>query len=432
MIVTSDKPEAMNNSDRKLRILLVTSDKYPPFRPAARVIFGEELSTRGHVIDWLIQAERNCNRSYQTRYGKGTAYIAATDDGTSRGRRLRKYLLDFINDLRMFNLVRRERYDLVQAKDKYLGALLAILASKLGKARFTYWLAYPHAEASLYESRENTARYRYFCLFRGYFYKFVLYKIILPAADHIFVQSEQMKQDIAREGIPLAKMTPVPGSLSMADIPLSAGPWKESKDGPQIVYLGTLRRARHLDFIVRVHAKVMQAHPDARLILVGKGDMPEDERLLINEAERLGIRKSIVFTGHLPMSEASEYIRHADVCVSPYYPTPILNSTSPTKLIEYMAMGKATVGNDHPEQSLVISESGAGLCVPWDESAFSEAIITLLNNPEMAREMGARGRSYVEGHRTNRLMADRVEDQYLHICNRHHDPVNQDAAGSCS
>lgn len=435
MIVTSDDPESMNDSDRKLRILLVTSDKYPPFRPAARVIFGEELSARGHVIDWLIQAEKKCDRSYQTRYGKGTAYIAATDDGTSRGRRLRKYLLDFVNDLRMFNLVRRERYDFVQAKDKYLGALLAILASKLGKARFTYWLAYPHAEASLYEARENIARYRYFYLFRGYILKFVLYKIILRAADHIFVQSEQMKQDIAREGIPLSKMTPVPGSLSLADIPFlseSEGVDPEGpKDGPQILYLGTLRRARHLDFIVRVHAKVVKAHPDAKLVLVGKGDMPEDERLLVDEAERLGIRKSVVFTGHLPMSKAWEYVHNADICISPYYPTPILNSTSPTKLIEYMAMGKVTVGNDHPEQSLVISESGAGLCTPWDETAFSEAIITLLNNPEVAREMGARGRNYVEGHRTNQLITDRVEEQYFQLCNRHHNPLDQDAADSC-
>lgn len=426
----------MIDSDRKLRILFVTSDKYPPFRPAARVIFGEELSARGHAIDWLIQAEKNCNRSFKTTYGNGAAFIAATDDGISRRRRLKKYLLDFINDLKMFHLVRQTRYDVVQAKDKYLGALLAILASKIGKARFCYWLAYPHAEASLYEARENIARYRYFYLFRGYFLKFVLYKIILPAADHIFVQSEQMKQDIAREGIPLPKMTPVPGSLSLADIPFKTesqgitlvGP----KDGPQIVYLGTLRRARHLDFIVRVHKMVLQSHPAARLVLVGKGDMPEDEQLLIDEAERLGIRKSIVFTGHLPMSEAWEYIRNADVCISPYYPTPILNSTSPTKLIEYMAMGKATVGNDHPEQSLVISESGAGLCTPWNESAFSEAIITLLNNPEVAREMGARGRNYVEGHRTNQLMADRVEEQYFHLCNRRRDTLDQDAVDSCS
>ncbi len=42
----------------------------------------------------------------------------------------------------------------------------------------------------------------------------------------------------------------------------------------------------------------------------------------------------------------------------------ILRAASPTKLVEYMAMGKAVVANDHPEQKRVIEESGAGYCVP--------------------------------------------------------------------
>lgn len=410
----------MENSDQKLHILFVTSDKYPPFRPAARVIFGEELVARGHVIDWLIQAESNCNMSYQIPYGNGMAYISATDDGESRWRRLRKHLFDLANDLKMFLLVRKNRYNLIQVKDKYIAALLAILAAKFSKAKFFYWLAYPHAEASLHEAREDFARYRHFYLLRGYFFKFVLYKVILPAADHIFVQSEQMKQDIAREGISLAKMTPIPGSLSLSDIPyenpdISARSIKPVEE-KHVIYLGTLLRTRRLDFIVRAHAKVVKRHPNAKLFLIGKGEMPEDEQFLINEAERLGIQDSIIFTGYLPMSKAWELIRNADVCLSPYYPTPILNSTSPTKLIEYMAMGKAVVGNDHPEQSLVISESGAGLCVSWDENEFSNAINTLLDEPILASEMGVQGRYYVEQHRTNKIMAGIIENKYHDFC----------------
>lgn len=410
----------MTETDRKLRILFVTSDRYPPFRPAARAIFGEGLVARGHVIDWLIQAEKDCMTSYQTPYGNGTAYIAATNDGSTRWKRLKKHLLDLVNDLRMFRLISQNQYDLIQVKDKYLSALLAIVAGKIGKVRFFYWLAYPHGEASLYEAKEDIARYRYFYLLRGYFFKFVLYRIILPASDHIFVQSEQMKQDIAREGIPLTKMTPVPGSLNLADIPYSTVKDNLISDRPvgdrNVVYLGTLLRTRHLDFIVRVHAKVISTHPNAKLILVGKGEMPEDEMLLITEAERLGILESVVFVGHQPMSKAWEYIRNADVCLSPYYPTPILNSTSPTKLIEYMSMGKAVVGNDHPEQNLVISESGAGFCVPWDEEDFSKAISALLDDQNLASEMGARGRRYVEQHRTNTIMTTKIERQYYRMC----------------
>lgn len=406
--------------DRKLRILFVTSDKYPTFRPAARVIFGEELVARGHIIDWIIQAEKDSGVSYCKPYGNGKAYIAATDDGGTRWRRLRKHFLDLLNDLKIFNLARRNHYDLIQVKDKYLAALFAIVAAKISKIPMVYWLAYPHAEASLHEAKEDIARYRYFYLLRGYFFKILLYKIILPAADHVFVQSEQMKLDIAREGIRLSKMTPVPGAISLSDIPYMATLSKVASIKPAgvnyVVYLGTLMRTRRLDFIIRVHARIMDTYPNAILILVGKGEMPEDEQYLIHEAERLGIRRSVLFTGHLPMNKAWEYVREADVCLSPYYPTPILNSTSPTKLIEYMAMGRPVVGNDHPEQSLVISQSGAGLCVPWNEEAFASAIVTLLSDPALSERMGVKGRQYVEENRTNAIMATKIEEQYFHIC----------------
>ncbi len=209
----------MTRTTRTLRILFVTSDKYSPCRPAARTVFAEELVKRGHVVDWIIQAETGCTKSYASSYGNGRAYVAATDDGQSRWRRARKHALDSLNDLRIFSLVRRNRYDLVQVKDKYLAALLAILAVGVSRTRFVYWLAYPHAEAALYSVKRKTARYPLLTFLRGVLLKFLLYQVILRAANHIFVQSEQMKVDIAAQGIPLGKMTAVPSAVNIARIP---------------------------------------------------------------------------------------------------------------------------------------------------------------------------------------------------------------------
>jgi glycosyltransferase involved in cell wall biosynthesis len=408
------------NEGRKLRVLFITSDTYPPFRPAARAIFGEELVNKGHVVDWILQAEKACLKPMQISVGEGWAYVGATDDGTSRWRRLRKHLLGLKNDLRVFALAKKNSYDVIQIKDKYIGAVLAIIAARLTHTCVLYWLAYPHAEASLYAAEHGVARYRLFYIVRGIFFKLLLYKIIVPSCRHIFVQSEQMKRDVADQGISVDKMTPVPGSVNLDSIPYRpASPQDRALEAMQerrIVYLGTLLRERQLGFIIRVLAKVLDRQPDAKLYMIGKGENPEDEELLHAEAKRLDVTSRVVFTGYLPMAEAWEYIRGADVCVSPYFPTPILNSTSPTKLIEYMAMGKAVVGNDHPEQSLVIAESGGGLCAPWDEQLFAEAITTLLNDPRLTREMGMRGRRYVEAHRTNAVMGDLVAREYYRVC----------------
>jgi len=108
-------------------------------------------------------------------------------------------------------------------------------------------------------------------------------------------------------------------------------------------------------------------------------------------------------------------VQEADVCASPFYPAPILRSTSPTKLVEYMAMAKAVVANDHPEQKRVLEASGAGFCVPYEEPAFADAIVKLLQDPAMARMMGERGRRWVLEHRTYRAIADEVEIRYRDI-----------------
>lgn len=409
----------MTHSYRKLRILFITSDKYPPYRPAARAIFSEELVERGHKIDWIIQAEKACNKSYKLQVGNGTAYIGATDDGVSKWHRLRKHLLDIFNDFRMSSLIRRESYDLVQVKDKYLAAMLALIIAKVRGVKFFYWLAYPHAEASQYSAKMAYARYLWVTYLKGILFHFCLYKVILRFCDHAFVQSEQMKKDITAQGISADKLTPIPGSLNLDQIPYkqsirnNAGPIPNQSK--KIVYLGTLISVRRLDFLIRVLAEVIKIYPDIKLYLVGKGEQPRDDELLRAEIARLNVAHAVVLTGQLPIQDALEHVADADVCLSPYYPIPILNSTSPTKLIEYMAMGKAVVGNDHPEQSLVIKESGAGYCSPWSETEFAESIIQLLDNPLLAKEMGERGRQYVEKFRTNSKMADIVENKYYEV-----------------
>jgi glycosyltransferase involved in cell wall biosynthesis len=80
-----------------------------------------------------------------------------------------------------------------------------------------------------------------------------------------------------------------------------------------------------------------------------------------------------------------------------------------------MAMAKAVVANDHPEQMRVIEASGAGYCVAYEEQAFAAAIVRLLQNPETAQLMGQRGRRYAIEHRDYKTIADIVEKQLLTV-----------------
>lgn len=402
---------------KKLKLLFVAQDKYPPSRVDVSVLFHEKMISRGHKIDWLLQSEETIERSSVVKWGKSNVYLGKTDNGESFGSRLKKNIFRFLNDTRLLNLVKKNNYDFIIIKDVFFAALLAIIASRLYKVRLIYWLSYPFPEAYYLAAKEGTARYPFFYLIRSYVTKFLLYNIILKGYDHTFVQSEQMKKDIAAEGIAAEKMTSVPMGVSINSIPFFGYNRKKVVENNEkiILYLGTLDRTRRLEFVIRAFSLMLKQFRNARLIFVGGGEDASDELFLKNEAKTLGLEDSISFTGKLPQEEAWSYVKNSDVCVSPYYPTPILNSTSPTKMIEYMAMGKAVVANDHPEQGDVLSESKAGICVSYNEKAFADAILYLFNHPEEAQDMGIRGRKYVEQHRGYDRIADKVEAKLLRI-----------------
>jgi glycosyltransferase involved in cell wall biosynthesis len=413
MNVSADEPDLpVESQEEILRLLVVSSDTYPPSRVDVSVLFGEELAGRGHRIDWILQSQAPCETAYVAQWGGGRVWVGPTDNGRSLYDGVRKHVRGIFNDLRLFSRMRSGEYAAIEVKDKFVSGLLGSLAAWIYRKHFIYWLSYPFGEEYLLKARDGSARYRLLYAIRGYFFKFVLYRILLRVADHVFVQSEQMRRDVAAEGIPLDKMTAVPMGIKARNFatldnrPRSRIPERERC----FLYLGTLNRVRRLDFLVRVLARVRDSVADAKLYIIGRGDHPDDEKLLLDEAERMGVSAALIMVGQLPQADAFHYIREADVCVSPFYPTPVLNSASPTKLVEYMAMGKAVVANDHPEQRLVIEQSGGGYCVPWDEDAFAGAIVRLLESPEEAMRMGQAGRTYALEQRSYHRIADEVED----------------------
>ena len=181
-----------------MSILFVSSDKYPPFRVDSTVLIGKEMVARGHNIDWILQSQDPCDASYQTKWSGCNVWVGKTDNGVSINNRLRKHYYSILHQLKIVRLARENKYDFIQIKNKFIVALAAIMVSKLYKTKFIYWLSFPFPEASLYRAKDGTARYPFLYLIRGYAFKFLLYKIIMPAADHVFVQSEQMKKDIIK------------------------------------------------------------------------------------------------------------------------------------------------------------------------------------------------------------------------------------------
>jgi glycosyltransferase involved in cell wall biosynthesis len=224
-----------------------------------------------------------------------------------------------------------------------------------------------------------------------------------------------MKEDVAREGIPPARMTPVPMGIKAEQVGRAEDARAPDAHAPVLLHLGIILRLRQTEMLVRVLTRVRERFPGARLRYVGEGQQPGDRKAIENEAARLGLGDAVEVTGFLPMEQAWAHVKQADICFSPFYPIPILLSTSPTKLIEYMAMAKCIVANEHPEQCQIMADSGVGRCIPWDEQAFADEVCRLLDDPEAARVAASRGPDWVRAHRTYDVIANLVEAKLKQI-----------------
>lgn len=397
-------------------MLYVVEDRFPPFRADVVELFARQMTARGHRIDWAMRRGPEAQELTSPVPWEGCEVLLPPRvRGRGPLRRLWLVTVEFWADLRVLPKALGGRYDVIQVRDRYVVALWAWLAARLTGARFCYWMSYPYAESKLDQARQRFVPHPWLTRLRGLTIRWLLYRLVLPRADHVFVQSHQMKLDVAAEGIDPAKMTPVPMGIRDSQVGRPEDACAPNARAPVLLYLGILLRLRQTEMLVDVLHRVRMHAPGARLVYVGEGVHPSDRQAILDEAGRLGLQHAVEITGFLPMEQAWARVRAADICLSPFQPIPVLLSTSPTKLIEYMAMAKCVVGNEHPEQGAVMRDSGVGEPVAWDSQAFADEVLALLADPEAARARAARGPDYVRRHRTYRVIADDVARTYRRI-----------------
>jgi glycosyltransferase involved in cell wall biosynthesis len=401
----------MSDARLPLRMLYLVGEPDGAERVDVADLFAIRLAALGLEIDYVLFENQATGLWRAKEWHGARAFIVGRSKRSGLIGRISNKLIEISADLRTFWQALVGPYDLIQVRDKFVVGVLALAASRLSGKRFVYWLSYPYAESRILDGKEGRAAYPWLSIVGGRVAAWLLYRIIMPNADHVFVQSEQMLDDIAAEGVSRELMTAVP--MGVNESMLAVAPAVVEPDS--ILYLGTLNRVRRLDTLVEALAIVRQTNANARLIIVGDGPTPADRDYLQQVVQRCGLSDAVEFTGALPMADAHAYVARAAVCVSPFYPTPVLQSTSPTKIVEYMALGRPVVANSHPEQSRIIAESAAGLCVEWSAAEFARAIGELLDDPVAAEAMAARGRDYVGAHRTYAVIAPLVAREYARL-----------------
>lgn len=396
-----------------LSLLQLVPESLPTFRSDVAVLFGKYLPRRGvqcHIVGMPGKDEMN---------GQSFASVRQPEPTDARWRRELSYLMLC---LRILFGARKQSYHLIQVRDMASIGLLALLISRLKGIPFVYWVSFLMSEDRIERAQTNITAgnglHYQLVLLKGLVEKALLYRIVLPGARHVFVQSEAMKELIAARGIPLEKLTAVPMGVD-TEVLLPDNIVKQRLIGweniPLIAYLGTLERARCLHRVVDALAVVRMQHPQARLLFIGDSTNPEDAEELRAYAEQMGLDDAVHITGWLPTRQAWSLLAGADAAVSFFPRSEILDVCSPTKLLEYLALGLPCVGNDNPDQAQVLSMSGAGWLTESTAESLGQALSEILADPKAARQRAALGSAYIDANRSYHVLAAMVAERYRSI-----------------
>lgn len=211
---------------------------------------------------------------------------------------------------------------------------------------------------------------------------------ILPAtvkkSDGIIVASEVVKEYLAAF---TAKEIEVitPGVDSDFFVPAVG------YDNKNILFVGSLNKSdnhKGLEYLLKAMVLIMQKHPEAKLFVAGSGNNTDH---LKSMARELGIDGAVHFYGACYAEQLRNAYQNAGIFV-----LPTLNDNRPLVISEAMSCALPVVSTTVGSIPTMVIDGVTGILVePGNHTILAEKIIYLLDNPQLAQEMGMAGRKKV-------------------------------------
>ena len=162
-----------------------------------------------------------------------------------------------------------------------------------------------------------------------------------------------------------------------------------------IVSVGRLVHRKGQDTLIESMPKILMQIPDAHLLFIGEGPYRE---YLVKRAAELKVSHAITFIGRIQYADLPRYI-----CVGDIFAMPSRSRLAGLEVeglgivyLEASACGLAVIGGKSGGAPDAVLEGETGFAVDGTSAdSVAEAAVALLDNPELARQMGVRGRQWI-------------------------------------
>jgi len=219
-------------------------------------------------------------------------------------------------------------------------------------------------------------------------------------ADFITVHSAANQDSLVAAGAPAGKIKVIPnwvdtslyrektGPVPLEDPSLLAGKFT-------VLFAGVMGYAQDLEIVLDA-AEILKDRDDILFLLVGGGS---ERKKLEGLVARKGLRQ-VVFHPFVQLERYPDLVRAVDcglVTLRKTMKTPVV----PSKILGYMAAGIPVIGTLNPQSEGIgiIEDSGGGIAAGIESAReLAESIRSLADDREKAREMGRRGKAFIEKH----------------------------------
>jgi glycosyltransferase involved in cell wall biosynthesis len=236
-------------------------------------------------------------------------------------------------------------------------------------------------------------------------------------ADLVVVVSRAMRDELVARGVSPQQILVNPNGVDprryAPSVDGSAVRRRLDLDDAIVVgFISTFQPWHGAEILAQAFARLVDGNPTyrerVRLLMIGTGPGQARTQQIVASA---GIDACVRFTGLIEQADGPAYLAACDLLASPHVPnadgTPFFGS--PTKLFEYMAMGKAIVASDLDQIGEVLRHGEtAWLVPPADPAALAAAIARLVDDPALRASLGDAARRDAVAHHTWRVHVERI------------------------
>jgi glycosyltransferase involved in cell wall biosynthesis len=242
-------------------------------------------------------------------------------------------------------------------------------------------------------------------------------RLNLDAAARIFVVSDVERRNLEARGVAAEKIVVNPNGVDVERFRPGVGGAEARRElgiqGDEVVagFVGTFGPWHGVEKLAEA-IRLIDANEPVRFLLVGSGSLHvEVEKRLEAEVAR----GRVIFTGAVGHERVPRLLDACDILVAPHVPLADGSEFfgSPTKIFEYMAMGKGIVASRLGQIGEVLVDGETALLVePGNVRELKEALVRLVEDEGTRRALGVKARETAEREHTWTHNARRVLQAY--------------------